>query len=410
MSHVQAAEGLSVEQVMQPVSFEKALHVLETSVTELAAKTSYQLIFGDCPKSLSCDSSDPLEANQSLMNTLGEDAYLAGLAEIRAESMKCGVTQIQGLEKNPQELEEFTDIYYTSLVEIARLRFRMEGLEPAISSSEQAKREFKAARLKAEAILEGLPYAQTEVMRLMLNVFFSQLDYFKGNRIDPGIEKSFKKQIQTALGKAKNDLAHNKRILDSGVKDLGRSFSKKTRESLAQDLELIEEYRRRAGSKVDRLAPIACSVDAKYGRGADARDKIIFGVSLVGTAAAHGLTKLGTWVGNSSLIGGVAMGAFSVRSAGLLRIVTSLASVGVAVKQIERHCFNGVTLKGHTNGAAANRCETNVVKTLHNNRCVLSVVINAIGAKTVVSDLKKARPELSQTGKVLEAGIKKPKE
>ncbi len=389
------------KKILTSISFPFAIFFLvsmlyNTTASAISlAELSYQLAIGSCPTQkvigeedlVKCGVNKTIQQNKSnIMSQISDDAYLAGLANIRYNSIGCAQTQIDGLEANPKKLEKFITIYTLSVIEIGLEKRMMSARSPFINTDKKAKEDYTNARLRAEAILASLPFTQIPSLRLTINHIVSQIDY-SIDPFSPEIEKDFEKLVKYALQQSKKEIIENKEVMRIGVRSIGKSLSNTVRESLAQDTDLIEEFKQNSGMSNAQLAPSACSVDAKYGRGASYRDDALLIATILGPEIAIGLEQLGK-AGialKSSITGAAAMGTFSIRTAGVLRLLSTMGHGLDILKQIEKSCFAEVTLKSDHYDQ---KCEKNIIKSLGNDTCALDIFLGALGAKSILGHFK----------------------
>ena len=360
------------------------------------AEFSHNLINGDCPKPLSNQTKPTCEITvvdhfrklQTFTKKLDENTYFAGLASRRAISLKCAEQQIDTLEKNKEKLGEFLDFYSDSLIQLAREKAKLNSLLPAITIDEKARLEYKNTRARAEVILKSLPFADVPAMRLMINSVVSQSDYGGQKEIDPAIRKSIRETIQTSLLKTHKEVKKNYTVIADAAYSSGRVLSNEVKESLAQDTDLIESFRQQSGISETDLKPIACQVDARYGRGAVYRDNVYLAGFILGPIVVAGVESFAAMRLASAVTGASALGTFSVTTASILRTVTSLAVGASIIQQIEQSCFPEVSLKGTPKEMNVNKCDTDILKSIKDTNCAATIALSALGGKVVYKSVK----------------------
>jgi hypothetical protein len=364
------------------------------------SELSYNLLIGECseyPKTdLGCKEDQLLQKKSfkelsELRKAAVKNSYIQGLAQLRKEGLDCAITQINDLQKNEKDFEVFLDFYSKILRQIGKEKRTMRDLQPAITTNVKAKEDYKKARLRAEVALSSLPYSQTNAMKNAISLLVdqtSQNDFMGKEILGPAVEKLMKDTIKTALIRSKEELRVNSGIMYKGSRDQS-TLSRVKKESLAQDTDLVESYRKTSPTNHDELEPVACQFDAEYGRGAQYRDNAILVASVLGTAGARILRLTAASLTSSSITGAAAMGAFSARTAGMLRTIGVAAGSATIYKQVEENCLSDVSLTATSKGAST--CETNIIRSLEKDNCTLSLVLAALGGAGAYKHLKLTR-------------------
>lgn len=362
-------------------------------MAQSAAEVSYRL-FGDSCASLMARIHPPssyldepclsnslskshLRALGSISQETAEKGYLGALAALRLESLKCVQSQLEFFDKTPVAKTQFVDDVTSKAILIGYEKRKMQVLLPAISTDEKAKEEYQAARLRAEAILASLPYTGTKAMRRSVHSIVSQTDLFDEKGIDDKVLQSFKETIGASLKIASREIDKDQKPLSVCAVSIGFQCSDVLRESLAQDAGLVESFwRQNPGLKWD--LPIACRVEAQYGKGAQYRDNALLAASILGAGAIAGTAKMGAALA-SSVAGAGATGILTGRVAGILTVLTYAINGGVAVQQLRKDCL-GPSL-GRDHGKKV--CSQDALKDLHEENCILSGALAVLGVKSV---------------------------
>lgn len=365
------------------------------------AEMSYSLIHGSCQKnqnskeettaskspcSLNCaaDSlnSDPRSCLKEDAQNLTENIYLASLAQKRAAILECRENQIKDILNNPDSRKAFVEDAAEKVAALGFLKKRLEILTPAVASNKKAAEEYRSLRLQAEAISEALQFTDMRSMKLTINSLVGQSDQFSDEGPTDYIKDQILKSIEASLSLAAKEISKERITLDKGVKSLGTSLDNRTKESLAQDTDLIEAFRQDKLVGDNELKPIACQVDSKYGKGAAYRDQAIdMGLMVVGGVAgglAKGVSKLAT-----AVTGAASNGVITVRAARILRVIASAGELVVPLNEAKESCID------QAEKLTGTQCES-PLKALNENNCLLSVAFSYLGVKGVSETTKKA--------------------
>ena len=384
------------------------------------AETSYKLLVGDCPKGdasrASTEKEKCLSRTELLATDVGEMselAHLAGLAEERAASLECTAKQIQELKKTPADEEAIAEDALAKIQVIAAENKKMKDLWPAISGAmnmrmpgksdgpkppalgaealtdelngkvvpgsafDQYKKAFNAAKAARSSLLfEGLDAHSEGVDSLV-----SQVESM-GEVSPAALEKlkaRYKRLLHDSMKTAYKDMVTMRAGADSG----GASLTDTLKESLAQDVDLVEAFHQRHKSVSDSLKGPACRVDAKYGRGAKYRDYAIMGVTSVGGFGIAAAIKIGTKLVARSLTGAAATGSMGLRQVSILRWAVVGAELGngaVSVAEFVKTCGSGQpSMGGNLDGSKERSCDTNVIRTLEPINCYFAGAMTALG-------------------------------
>lgn len=317
---------------------------------------------------------------KSNVTAVAEEAFLASLAEIRDQQLSCTEMQIHHLQKNPADLEKFVDDYHAKLVLLGAEKRKMATLLPAVGRDRSATEEYKNARLRAEAILASLPYTEIDSIKKLIRYSVSQYEAGEALSSRGPFAGQNKAMIKKALLSSLETIKKNRANLKRGIETFGKSFDQASRESLAQDTHLIETFRNANPKIQSQIKPVACSVDAKYGKGAEYADHVILATTILGPGLAAGLTRLSATAVVSSLRGAASMGAISARSAGVFRVLSYVGGMQAGFQQIHKACTGSeISLKTQKGVGSAVSCEGNILVSQSNENCILVSTLNALG-------------------------------
>jgi hypothetical protein len=203
----------------------------------------------------------------------------------------------------------------------------------------------------------------------------------------PRLDSSrFRSGLRDAIRRAQASMWRDQHVLHDGVQSGGSGLDRATRESLAQDRDLIEAFFARHPNLRESTQAVACQVDAAYGRGAEARDQALLVGSIAATAGSFGVGLLAR--GGATAVSlstparlAAARAVLTVRSARVL----SSAAIGLdtvtGLQQIDTACFQNQRLtRVSPNGpVTADRCASYRVEGLAEENCALAVGLTALG-------------------------------
>ena len=375
------------------------------------AEQIYTLLNQDCSKLISPPSPSSkcqLQSNLTSVNQikdlkstalqLGEENFLAKLADERSKALQCTKDQLSFLMKDPNEKNKFTDDLSAKLILLGTERRKMEELRPALGFDRaqdtsgaplpgSPRAEYKEARLKAEAILASIPFTQVPAIQNLITQVVTQNEQFSSKGVDESFEKYIRSSVVNSLPQALADVDASKTVMDKGVQTSGVSLDKKARESLAQDTDLIESFHKKNRNMEAELKPIACRIDAKYGQGAEERDFAIMIASILGTGVASGVAKVGAGLLSSSITGAVVVGRVSTTAAQVLRVVATATQNVSTIAQFEK-CVLGQNTGIAGTVDQGGRCETSVIKSIDDGNCMLNTFLTAAGSQIVSKVVK----------------------
>jgi pimeloyl-ACP methyl ester carboxylesterase len=397
----------------------------------------YKLISGDCAPApqlpattagatCNCSLAKPASAIQSLESDFGEvseDAFLGALANERSQALSCAESQLVDLLKKPADQEKFANEVTTKLLDLLREKKKLSELQTQLgqeslhkSAKEQTAPgtpafEYKKSKARAEAILASIPFAQSTSMQRLINYVISQDDFILGGKLVRGVDTYIKKMIKEALPRVKKDISKAMVDLREGVRTNGKSLDRLTKESLAQDADLIESYRQKNKQLERTLKPIACRIDVKYGQGAKNRQNALMAVSIVSmgigampSLAAKGAAIAARFTGPLArgvvITGAAARSVISLRAAGILKATSAVVDSMIMIRQSVRACGTA-SIGGKTAGAT---CDKSVLTSLNKDNCHLTVALNLIGALGIVSTAKEGFSLMTTKSSLVEEG------
>ena len=362
-----------------------------------------------------CDPrTDPVRALQHDARHLNQDVFFAALAEERRLQDQCAVDFATELlrgsrfEDVASDFQDKVQLLAENMASTLRLdhqlsqiaqrrrvgtRGRREGDEAEMERLRQQLRRHLAATAAIENSIplgshpEVSRFIQQEVQRLGADAFtLGGMSQAEPPPLRPIERGRFRAGLRDTLRRAQTAMWRDQNVLQNGVRSGGSDLDRATRESLAQDRDLIETFFARNPGLRDSTQAIACQVDAAYGRGAEARDQALLVGSIAATAGSFGVGWLAR--GGAAAVSlstparlAAARGVLTVRSARVL----SSAAIGLdtvtGLQQIDTACFQNQrgTRISSTAPATADRCESYHVEGLAQESCSLAVGLTALG-------------------------------
>lgn len=319
---------------------------------------------------------------------VSDDTYLGALANERALNHECAIAQLeQATKKEFPRYAADIESKVQALTQVIADRVRSiesnERLSPQqLSANREAvgkkNKEFSAA---SEAIFSSIPFSSHPEMQELVS---------RHSRGSTGARENFRQELLKTLNKIQAHLKKDVKNLKAGVESGGSSLDRVTRESLAQDRDLIESFVSRNPSLKGPLKAVACRVDRTYGSGAESRDQALFvGSFAVGGGAAllkAGAKGISLLAATSSARLASARGILTANSARVLGTLavhsgrTALA-IGTAAgfRETANACLNSQQVVPKSNLAEAARCENYSVKGIVADNCFLAAGLTTIG-------------------------------
>jgi hypothetical protein len=367
------------------------------------------------PRTEDCDPRvDPVRALQQDARHLNQDVFLAALAEERRLQDQCAVDFARELSGGPRfeqfasDLQDKVQILTENMAAALRLDQQLSQIGQRRRMGARGHREGDEAemeRLRAQmrrhmaaiaAIENSIPLGSHQEISRFVNQQMQAVgrDAFTigglsregAPRLQPIDAARFRAELRAALGRAQTGMERDQRVLQEGVRSGGSGLDRATRESLAQDRDLMESFFARHPALRNTTQAVACQVDASYGRGAEARDQALLVGSIAATVGSLGVGALVR--GGAAAVSlstparlAAARGVLTVRSARVL----SSAAIGLdtvtGLQQIDTACFQNQrsTRVSAAGPVTANRCDSYRVEALSQENCALAVGLTALG-------------------------------
>ncbi len=349
--------------------------------------TFTELFHAECPKiepvaptppsasDPSCKlSPDPVSALQQMgTKKMRLDAFGGILAQQRSQDLGCLHQQATQISKDQNVKSEWSANVKDKLIAILAEKKQMKILEPAIAraSANEERKQYKNSRLTIEALKDSIPFAETRTMQTLIASVTSQEDYILGGQLVDGVEKHIQELVVKSLPAIEKELKTDKAEMDKGIASQGRTLSRLQLESLAQDMDLIATVRKSTPDFDNKLKSAACEFDANYGTGAQNRD-IAIDVASLAAGGALALPRIAAAKTILEFSKGATIGTRGLRT-------LTIATVAAApANEIYKKCTGGDLSVAPRDQFT---CEPFSKTTLHQNDCLLSATLNAIGAK-----------------------------
>ena len=354
---------------------------------------------------------DPVAGLLKHSELIADDTYLAALARERSLNHTCAVTQLdKALAKDFETYAADTQSKLEALSHSVLERLRTITANARLKPTELLKRKDGMQKANQEiaaaiaAIQNSIPFSSHPIMAEFISrtVQGALKDATSNTRLTlresapQSLGPEFRAKLRSVLGEVHKHLLSDKKNLEAGVNSLGASLDRGTRESLAQDRDLIEAFLHHNQPLKPLVKTAACRVNNTYGAGAEARDQALL-VGTVGLAAAGGalgLVSRGIGVVTSSARLASARGLMSANSA---RIFGSLAvhtgrtalAVGTAAgfRETASACLNSQQVV--PGAGKGNRCDNYSVKAIVADNCYLAAGLTALGTVANVPQVQR---------------------
>jgi hypothetical protein len=359
---------------------------------------------------------NPVEQLKRDNRLISEESYLASLADERAKNDQCALNFIneklsgKDFETYAANFETQVQLLSENILAAGQAQHKMSRLadqlknttrkdpvkvESLRSQLEELRKTAKAHLAAAAAIENSIPAGEQKEIKdfvkknvqELLNGKTSLAALNDSKPIQPGKINSekFRKDLRAVLEKSKQSVQSDIDVLNKGAKTCGKSLDRVTRESLAQDRDLIEGFMVRNPSLKNNVADIACGVDSKYGKGAEIRDQTLMYGSVALTAASlgWGLVMRGTAIAANTISTPArvlaARGLLTARSARILSSsAMGLDSVS-GLKEVDSQCFQNQRLAKTKTSRQADRCQNYSLEALEEDQCVLAGSLTVLG-------------------------------
>lgn len=228
------------------------------------------------------------------------------------------------------------------------------------------------ARLAYQAILESIPLSSVTPLHRHLERYASSQD-----------AKLDETTLRTALKESAIHLEQeHKKIGTILSTEGGAGFDRHARNTLLADPAVVQRVLQ-AGHNDKDLQGLACRADARYGSGADQLNKGLMITSLVASAGAGAIAKLG--VLGSRMISGASIG----RSTGLISLramrTLQVTALGVdslaAYSSIDASCGSKIS----SLASSKNSCVlAPTIRELQQDNCILATSLSALGFAAIL--------------------------
>jgi hypothetical protein len=275
----------------------------------------------------------------------------------------------------------FIEDYKDKLLLLGYEKRKMSELETQLGPDKEINEEYKNARKRAELLMSSLPFAEVPALNKIIHAITSQQDQFKSSGVDDWFLQQMDKDIQKSLSIALREVRQGQTQLQeqaSGKKDMNTA----TKESLAQDTDLVEGLRQDSNQSSQPIQAVVCRVDTVYGSGAQVRDDTLLAISVLGGPIGGGLARLGAKAMASGIAGAAAAGNFTIRTANFLRIVSAGTSIVTGAEHMINSCVGD---SPHLAGDSAKTCDVKSIGMSPIENCVLGTALFGLGYKNMAA-------------------------
>lgn len=382
---------------MSPRSYAGLSDIISNGAT-YAAKTAYETSVGRCPEKQN-SAANPACQKPNQLNSLlaaseqGENVYLAALAKERHENLACSVSQLKDLSSLKQYQENFSNDVADKLLAIINLRKEISNLKNQTAYLAQLgedkkpdskyvalNQELTKMTVAEETILSSIPFIQTSAIQTFIR---HQLESFnQGKGATPPHEeilKSVQSKSNSALSEAYQSLNKESEMLKKAADNMGKGLDRATKESLAQDTELQNQYAQKFPKLVEESAATLCRVNAKYGEGAKKRDDYAFAASVGLTVASLGTTAASTLAVSATLrgvAGAARAGKIAESTSRVLRASALGTDLAVGAAAIDKDCLQ---FQSQYSSQSKTKCEEYSLEQNDANNCVVNALLTTLG-------------------------------
>ena len=414
---------LEAEDLSKVIKFQYIMGALiffagQSAYSQFLAEFLYKNINGVCPKRVTsivsiltsldqfvCSNYSSPQFRVNVVKNATEEfansAYLASLAAGRSQQLGCTNKQMLLLEKNSKNMEDFLDDYEAKIRLIGFEKRKMSEIKKLHSKDKSSLKEYEDAQIRSAATLDSMPYTEIAPLRHLISHIVSEYENHDPKSLESWMPAHTKALLRKALKNAHVQIQNNKEVMDKGVETMGQSLDTYSRESLAQDSELVEAYAREHHDIKFELEPTICSVNAKYGQGAKYRDRALFAISLLGSGSTLMLTKMASVGTAVTAVEVISIGSHSIKVAGLLRMLVAAGATTTALTQIHRACLaQEVEAIGKTSLDSSDMtCEENILVSESEKNCMLISLLNIFGLYTTIRSANQAVSKIKVRGR-----------
>lgn len=383
--------------IIPPRSYAGLSDIISNGAT-YAAKTAYEISVGRCPEKQNSAANPACEKPNQLNSLLaaseqGENVYLAALAKERYENLACSLSQLKDLSSIKQYQENFSKDVADKLLAIINLRKEISNLKNQTAYLAQLgedkkpdskyitlNQELTKMMIAEETILSSIPFIQTSAIQ---NFIRHQLERFnQGKGATPPHEeilKSVQSKSNSALSEAYQSLNKESEMLKKAADNMGEGLDRATKESLAQDTELQNQYAQKFPKLVEESEATLCRVNAKYGEGAKKRDDYAFAASVGLTVASLGSTAASTLAVSATLrgvAGAARAGKIAESTSRVLRASALGADLAVGVAAIDKDCLQ---FQSQFSSESKTKCEEYNLEQNDANNCAVNALLTTLG-------------------------------
>jgi len=342
------------------------------------------------------------------MSGLSERTLLGALALEKNEALACADKQLLSLQSSQQESEVVINDYVYKLTLLGQEKRLINELRKKSGRSKEDLEQYDRALSRSEAILRSLRFAELGPFKDVIQHVAQQYDQHTPDRLAAWLPAQIKSSLKKAITQSIAEVNRDRVIYLKGGLSMGDSLSTAQRESLAQDQQLVESFLTKSEKSGTDITATWCRVNAKYGEGAQYRDNILMGVSLL-SLPASGLLRLGAASALSAGKGVAGLGNLSVRSAHILKVSAGVAGGALTASQLYKACLNERTELGVevTKEKNTESCEVNILKSQAQENCSLMATLSVLSIPLNVKGTQEAFTALTRNETTRNAAIKK---
>ncbi len=355
-----------------------------TSLWSLAAQKSYELFHQSCT------------SLPGAITEADEERRLRALAKERTQGLGCELSQIENVLQDSDKADALAEDLATKTALILELRKKASSFEDSLQTkaamglaSQPGSAYYKEVAEQnkilaaAESVLASIPFIDNPKMQEFVK---QQIALHGGGRGPTPKFSDIEKTITgpsgalSAMRRAQADVQKNVSLLEAP------QLSSAVKESLVQNAQVVTQVNGQGDMKPGDKK-VACALDAKYGRGAKARDQLLLtaqvGLSL-GTMGAAGVSWAATNTSLAAVRTAVTAGTIAQRTANIIGRAAVLTEIGVGTVQLAKACGPALSL-----GTSGTDCGQIKIEELERDNCALVAALNGLNLAGTLASIKK---------------------
>lgn len=315
---------------------------------------------------------------KSNLGQVSENAYLASLAQIKIEQVKCLKSEISNLKQDEKNKKAVLNDFVQKIFMLGEHKRLLNEYRNKNHLTDDEKQRYEVLLKSAITIEKNISFAELEPFKKIIQYSMLQFDMYTPDRLDKTLPIQIEKQFNQAIDKSMTMLNENEMDLNQGIRTFGESFSDSSKENLAQDEFLIGTYRSQNADIESELENTMCQVNAKYGQGAKTRDQLISAGVVLGTFGTGILSRLASTAIEANLLRSSLIKTITPRTVAIARLTSSLSLSSVAVAEAFKSC-DSVEDKIQLNheNQKQTACLNHNIKSVGHENCLLSKILAA---------------------------------